>query len=176
MKLTTDVAAPLVAAANRHGLDPCVLAALVMQESGSKRRAVRYEPAYRWVWDCRDTKPFRRLTAEEYLSDEPPADFFGPAGAVSQDEWCGQRTSWGLCQVMGATARELGFDGPSFYALWDIHRNLELGARFLERLSRKWDISDAISAYNAGTPTEKNEASYVRPVLKMAETFRREGF
>ena len=175
MKLPSDIAAAVVATATRRGLDPCLLAALVMQESAGKRRATRYEAHYRWVWDTLNRKPFRRLTDAEARSDAPPPDFHGPAGAVSQDEWCGQRTSWGICQVMGAVARELGYEDPSFYGLWDVDTNLELGAKLLEKLLRRWELSDALSAYNAGAPTEKNEATYVRPVLRMAEEFRREG-
>jgi hypothetical protein len=65
-----------------------------------------------------------------------------------------QRTSWGLCQIMGWTARsEVSYTGP-IPALCDPQVSLDLGAKYLRLLyerakpqpSWRW----AITAYNHG--------------------------
>lgn len=175
-RFAPEISSAIRLAALTSGLDQNLLAAVVWQESRGRRRAVRYEEEFRWMWDVVLAKPFRRLTDEERSSDTPPADFHGAVGASPQDEWCGQRTSWGLCQVMGATARQLGYQGASFYGLWDAAVGLDLGGLYLARLIAKWDQSDAISAYNAGSPSEANEATYVRPVLRQMAIFEKDGF
>ena len=159
MSLPSAVASVISAAAGRHGLDPVVLAALVWKESSGNPHAIRHEPGYRWLWDVFNWKPFRRLEVEEMFRSAPPADFRGPTGASAPTEWAAQRTSWGATQIMGAVARERGFRGA-----------------FLSELLRRWELADALSAYNAGAPTETNDATYVRPILRQAEVYRREGF
>jgi soluble lytic murein transglycosylase-like protein len=176
VKLSSAVAAAVVTAANRHGLDPCVLAAVVWKESSGDPNAIRHEPHYRWLWDVWEGKPFRRVTPDEAAQSRAPEDFRGPTGASDATEWAAQRTSWGLCQVMGAVARERGYKGTFLSALCDADLGAEYGARHLALLLRRWELADALSAYNAGSPTATNEPTYVRPVLKMAETYRREGF
>ena len=176
MTLPSPIAAAVVTAATRHGLDACVLAALVMQESAGDPLAIRFEPHYRWLWDVYSWEPFRRLTAEEAGLSHPPADFRGVTGASAPTEWAAQRTSWGLCQVMGAVAREHGFRGRFLSALLEPELGAEYGAIHLAKMLRKWDLPEALSAYNAGSPTEANDATYVRPILRRAEAFRREGF
>jgi hypothetical protein len=176
VKLPSAVASVVALAAQRHGLDPCVLAALVLRESSGDPRAIRHEPHYRWLWDAWEGKPFRRVSAEEASRSRPPEDFRGPTGASDATEWAAQRTSWGLCQVMGAVARERGYSGTFLSALCEPELGAEYGARHLSTLLRRWDLSDALSAYNAGAPTEANDATYVRAILRQAEVFRREGF
>lgn len=61
-----------------------------------------------------------------------------------------QRTSWGLCQVMGWTARRHDYRGP-LPALCDPQTGLEYGARelrmhYIDSGSWRW----AITAYNHG--------------------------
>lgn len=170
-----DLAPHIIASANRHGIPPSVLAALVFKESSWNTEAVRREPTYRWVWDTPNRRAFRRLAATEAANALPPADFKAPDGITAFYEWTSQRTSWGLCQVMGAVARELGFDGLVFADLFDTDRNLELGARLLGRLMRRYEIEDALSAYNAGTPTQANERTYVRPIMRWAAGYKAVG-
>lgn len=176
MTLPSAVASVISAAATRHGLDPVVLAALVWKESAGDRHAIRHEPGYRWLWDTYNWKPFRRLEVVEMFRSAPPDDFRGPTGASAPTEWAAQRTSWGLCQVMGAVARERGFRGPFLSSLMEPEIGMEYGALHLSALLRRWELADALSAYNAGAPTETNDATYVRPILRQAEAFRREGF
>lgn len=176
MSLPSSVAAVVSAAAGRHGLDSCVLAALVWKESSGDPHAIRHEPGYRWLWDVWEGKPFRRLEVAEMFSSKPPADFRSFTGASAPTEWAAQRTSWGLCQVMGAVARERGFRGPFLSSLLEPEIGVDYGAIHLSALLRRWELGDALSAYNAGAPTEANDGTYVRPILRQAEAFRRDGF
>jgi soluble lytic murein transglycosylase-like protein len=137
-------------AATRKGLDALLVAAMVMVESSGKSEAVRPEPGYRWLWDVRLEKPFRRLGANEDLG-VAPADF--PGG---KNEWDGQRASHGLLQVMGAVAREYRFRGP-FAGLYVPEVGLDYGCRHLAKAFSRWGhltLEAVLSAYNAGHPVE----------------------
>ena len=138
------------AAATRYGIEPALVAALVMQESGGDTYAWNPEPHYQWFWDVKLGKPFRAVTASEVAAKVPPADFHSLAGDADQ-EWCGQQASWGLLQVMGAVARERGYRGRFLPALTDPADGLEYGCRHLAYLQSKY-MAGAVSAYNAGHP------------------------
>lgn len=115
--------------------------AVCLTESSGNEFAIRHEARYRWLLGD-------NLTAGEYI---------------------GQKTSWGLMQVMGAVAREYGFT-DQFPALWDPATGIKYGVKHLRRLYAKhgkWP--QTIAAYNAGTPQLidgkfKNQA-YVDKVL-----------
>lgn len=144
-------AALITAAATKHRLDPLVVLALVHVESGGNTYAYRPETAFRWMWDCRQNRPFRALTPDEARSKVPPPDFTALTGNPQQ-EWTAQQASFGLCQVMGAVARELGFRGPFLLELVDPQLNLDLACRLLagHLVWAKGDISKALGAFNAG--------------------------
>jgi len=174
MYLPAPVIAALPAVAARHELDVYLLAAFVMQESGGETSAWNPEPKYRYLWDVRDWKPFRTLTADENASEIPPADFHKLGGQLDQ-EWWGQQASWGLMQVMGAVAREHGFREIFFTKLCNMDVGLAYGARHLAGLfARGFDMQDAISAYNAGHPTHENYYKYTSPVLQWVDKLRKE--
>ena len=117
-------------AAAAHGLDPDLVAALVEQESSNDSDAWNPEPRYRYFWNVRSNQPFRSVKAEEVAAKFPPHDF--PALAGDDQEWWGQQASWGLCQIMGAVARELGFKGKYLPKLCsDPALNLALGCEHL---------------------------------------------
>lgn len=141
----------IAAAAGRHGLDPVLVGALVHVESGLNPYAWNPEPRYRYLWDVRAHAPFRRLTLLEQETEIPPKDFNMLAGDRDQ-EWWAQQASWGLMQVMGALARELGFRGPYLTELVDPALNLSLGCEHLGRLVRwaKGNTTQALAAYNGG--------------------------
>jgi len=149
---------PLVAhairqAATRHGLDVNVLAAQVHHESGGDPTAVRFEPGWRYFHPFRS--PFCSEATERNL----------------------QACSWGLMQLMGTVLREQGYREPFLAAIVpDLAQQMEHGASRMRRLLTKLDISDALSAYNAGTPTPLNRSNYVEPILRLAEKYRKEGF
>jgi soluble lytic murein transglycosylase-like protein len=63
----------------------------------------------------------------------------------------GESASYGLLQVMGCTARELGFKGD-LTQLFTPEIGLQYGvAYFMSRLKKYGKLMDAIAAYNAGS-------------------------
>jgi hypothetical protein len=79
----------------------------------------------------------------------PPKDFPYLAGDRDQ-EWWAQQASFGLMQLMGGLARELGFKGAYLTALCDPDLNLQIGCKHLSALL-KWadgDVTKALGAYN----------------------------
>ncbi|MGE0464594.1 MAG: transglycosylase SLT domain-containing protein [Vicinamibacterales bacterium] len=143
----------VVAAAIAHRLDPELVEAVCLVESGGNPFAWNPEPAWRYFWNVRTGRPFRAVTAAELAAERPPTDFHALAGAGDADqEWWGQQASWGLMQVMGAVAREFGFADPYLPKLTVPEVGLEYGCRVLaERL--RWaggDVRAAVAAYNGG--------------------------
>jgi soluble lytic murein transglycosylase-like protein len=144
---TSDIAS----AAARERIDPILVEAVVIIESGGNPYAWNPEPHYRYLVDVRTGQPFRELTVSERATEVPPADFPTLAGDRDQ-EWWGQQASWGLMQIMGALAREIGFRGLYLPELTRPHLNLQLGCQHLANLLR-WSNGDerrAVAAYNAG--------------------------
>lgn len=108
-----------------------LLFGIVSVESGFNPFAGRYEKNYKWTVD----------------------ESFRPPGCSAETELVWQKTSWGLTQIMGATAREAGFRGW-LSELVVPQVNLEVSIRHLSRLGAKldWVEKDMISAWNAGFP------------------------
>ena len=102
-------------AAAEHGLDPFILAGLVCQESGGDTWAARPEPLYRWLFGDQ-AEERRRLKI--------------PIWRSLQQDYYMQRVSYGLCQVMGAVAREYGHPGD-LTELCRPETGLDYGARHL---------------------------------------------
>lgn len=150
-----DVVKPenIAAIAMKYSLPTGLLEAIIATESSGNAAAWRSEPVYAYLWDCKNNKPFRHLSHAEELLSTAPNDFPASVGSVDT-EWAGQRASWGLCQIMGAVARELGFKGhfPNLCGL----AGVEYGAKHLSNLMRRfhleYGIDGVIAAYNAGTP------------------------
>jgi len=132
-------------------LEPTVIVAQVQVESGGDTYAWNPEPRYHWLWDVKQNKPFRAVTLNEMASETPPKDFPCLAGDPDQ-EWWAQQCSWGLLQVMGALAREMGFKGVYLTELCDPVVGLTLGCKHLSELLAwaKGDIEQALAAYNGG--------------------------
>jgi len=109
-----------------------LLAAIVQTESSNNKFAIRFEPHYKYLFK----------TKEHAASN----------GITEATETVMQMTSWGLCQIMGAVARELGLKGSIFQML-DPHINLQYAAKLLKRLAtRHKERDDIIASYNAGSP------------------------
>lgn len=128
-----------------------LIEAIVIVESSGNPHAMNPEPRYPYLWDVAKWQPFRDLSRDELASRVPPPDFHTLAGDRDQ-EWIGQAMSWGLMQIMGALARELGFRGPYLSELCRVDVNLRLGCLHVGHLLR-WANGDerkAIGAYNAG--------------------------
>lgn len=143
--------ASIEAASAKCQIDPDLVEALVIVESGGDEFAWNPEPNYRYFWDVKRNAPFRPTLREEARSKFPPKDFPTIAGDPDQ-EWWGQQASWGLMQVMGAVARELGYRGRYLPSLCHIDTNLALGCLKLRQLLT-WadgDEEQALAAYNGG--------------------------
>lgn len=77
----------------------------------------------------------------------------------------GRDGEYGLMQILCPTAQSLGFQG-SCYDLFNPYVNVYYGTKYLSnQYSRYGDWSKAISAYNAGVATSKNE-DYIRRVIR----------
>lgn len=134
-----------------------LIRAIIQQESGGILTAWRVEPKFRYFWNCRMNAPFRAPTAPELASKDAPTDFSKPDGlAVSLNtEWWGQQASWGPMQIMGAVARQYGFD-RHFPALCDASEGVHWGCLHLSHLSARFKEHSGwegvAAAYNAGSP------------------------
>ena len=114
--------------ANKYLLDPDLVEAHVMTESSDKPDAWRYEPAF---WKT----------------------YIKKMGITDATESAGRATSWGLLQLMGQVAREMGYQG-SWTGLCDPTTNIEYGCKKLSKCYTKYapDIDAGIASYNCGTP------------------------
>lgn len=158
--------------ASEFDLPPQLVAAIVIVESSGNPAAWRVEPFYRWLWNPRSNTPYR----SSHTGLNPPDDFVGTPGHSKATAWVGQKTSWGLMQIMGAVARELGFKGW-FPELCQIDKGIEYGCRHLHNLTRfkgRYGWEGVIAAYNAGTPRRKpggwfENQEYVNKVMSHIE-------
>lgn len=149
-------------AAEAYGIDVPVVCAVIEQESKYDQYAHNPEPRYQYMWDVLRKKPFRALLPAEKTSMFPPQDFHSLGRSDPDQEWWNQKASWGLMQVMGAVAREQGFEGTYLTALVDPVINLEHGCMHLKNLmtwARSMATRDtptpqillsAFAAYNGG--------------------------
>jgi soluble lytic murein transglycosylase-like protein len=113
--------------ANKYDLYPDLVEAHVMTESSGKPDATRYEPAF----------------FKTYII---------PLGIKNEAEAKGRATSWGLLQIMGQVARELGYQG-NWEGLCDPEVNLEYGCKKLSKCYRRYhpELDKGIAAYNSGS-------------------------
>lgn len=136
------------------GLPVDLVLAVIQVESGGETAAVRYEPPYRYLWDVRRNKPFRKLTAVENTRDSAPSDFPAPVGVSTHTEWICQQASWGLMQVMGAVARERGLRLPFLSSLIEPCTGVEYGCMHLAWLAGRYLKSHGwagvLRGYNGG--------------------------
>jgi len=129
--------------ATSHQLPPTVVRAMVLVESGGNPNAARYEPDF-----------YKRYIAGRKL---PPAEGKGLA------------ISYGLLQIMGETARTIGYTGQ-LAALFAPETGLEWGCRFLRRLADRY-LDDGgwetvCRAYNGGPGNRHNpKSTYPAKVL-----------
>jgi len=131
----------IVEAANRHGLEPALVGAVALTESGGNAWAVRYEPH-----------------VSKYVQ---PSQGCRPTTCSEDTETRLQMMSFGLMQVMGFNIRAMGYGGWLTEYL-DPDKGLEVGCRFLARLVKQYpgEIEDAVSAYNQGVPRRGADGKY----------------
>lgn len=128
------------------GLPPSLVCAICKVESGWDTWACRFEPGFK-------LKYVDKLNVQRY-------------GAITvETEKVMRSCSWGLMQVMGQVAREMGCKEPFLSSLCSPEVGLAYGCRKLFALSLKYaTLEEVISAYNAGSPTSANRA-YVDKIL-----------
>lgn len=134
-----------------YRVDPILFQALILMESGGNKYAVQYQPGYRYLHRVYE---FSRKLYISYVTEK-----------------VFQQSSHGYVQIMGSTARDLGFHGYP-QQLYDTETNLRYGAKLLAQLTMKYqNLKDIISAYNQGQPFKTKDGfyknqEYVNKVLK----------
>lgn len=124
-------------AAINHALDPLLIAAFIGVENQLGISAVtRFEKDYRWL--------------------VKPEFYAGSLGISLATEIMAQSHSYGLMQIMGGTARSLGYHGY-LSQLIDPAAGLHYACDYLVSLMGRFPkIEDAISAYNEGSPHDND--------------------
>lgn len=142
MKLPWDAISD---AAYKYELSPKLVAAIVQTESNGNNFATRFEPNWKWFLDL----DRRKVIAREL-------------GITLQTEEIHEQMSWGLMQIMGATARSsLDYLGPC-PAICEIELGLDLGCQYFAKLCESHDsIEKAIVSYNAGSPRKRKDGTWV---------------
>jgi soluble lytic murein transglycosylase-like protein len=138
------------AIASRHALDPSLVCAIIEQESGWNPHAIRYELGF-----------FAKYVAPLFTNNkvEPPTNTEAYSRAIS----------WGLMQVMGQSAREVGFTGQFLSELCDPLVGVEVGCTlFNKKLAfAGGNEHQALQFWNGGTnpnyatEVESRRAKYV---------------
>lgn len=131
--------------------------AIAKVESALDPQTARYEPGWKYWFKVDEFAKSLRITRDT--------------------EKVFQATSWGLMQVMGTVARELGFD-KHLTELTNPQYNVLIGVRKLQELSNKYDkLEDVISSYNQGYPRKDEDGEYankhyVNTVLGVYKTLK----
>ncbi len=122
-------------------IPPEMVLAIIAVESGGDSHAARMVPTY----------PYTMPQAVR------------PATCSLDTELSLQRMSLGLMQVMGATARSVGYEGW-LTGLVDPKTNIEIGIAYLASLMSRYGGQghDAvIAAYNAGAPRRRPDGTHI---------------
>lgn len=151
----SDYRSALLTECEKYNLDPKWVEAMIQVESGGRTYATRYEPGFNY------------LEVVEYWANR--------LGQSFDTEANGQKISWGLLQVMGGTARHVGFSGY-FPELCVPSVGIHFGCLVLSKKLKRYDgnYQDAVAAYNAGSvkkigPYYSNQ-QYVDKVLKVLKS------
>lgn len=130
-----------------------LVCSIIWKESKGDRRARRYEDGF-----------FTR-----YLLGKSERRLGGPFPArISRATELRDRAySYGLMQIMGQTARELGFIGDDLMQLCKLEINLNFGCKKLKRcIEREPTLKVAIARYN-GDPKDEAPITYALDVLRI---------
>jgi soluble lytic murein transglycosylase-like protein len=112
-------------------VDDCLIAAIIQQESAGCTFRVRAEPTFAYL--------------------EAPERWSKRLGITKESEICCQKMSWGLMQLMGATARSIGYEDHLTEMIYP-EIGMYWGALYLSQKLKKYQsIKAAVSAYNAGS-------------------------
>ena len=130
----------IMSIANFNNVDPDLAVAIAETESSFDEYACRFEANWKYAFNC---------------------ESFANNAKISEDtERMLQMCSFGMMQVMGTVARELGFRGNLLHLT-----KPELGIRFgclkLKELLAKYSYQDdVIAAYNSGSPRKIQDGRY----------------
>jgi hypothetical protein len=123
------------------GLDPLLLNAIICMESSWRDWVSRYEP-----------------TQGKYVLTP---QIFAINGVSIDTEIYLQKTSFGLCQLMGYNFRAFGYAG-SLLQTYDPTINLKYFAMFFKKRCDKYPkLEDKIASYNAGSPVYNISGQYI---------------
>lgn len=150
MKLDDSIESLIEKKCKLLNLDEALVKAIVITESGGNQWLNRYEPNWKY---CTDAQGW--------------ASRLSIAGMMTtvETEIMNQSTSWGLMQIMGTVAREMGFNGP-LPQLADRVTGLHFGCLKLKKLLDRWgSVELALDAYNSGDPHNGPGKDYVKKVL-----------
>lgn len=129
--------------ANQLGLDPILVTAIIMQESAGDTYARRFEKSY--------------YEHQRFLD---PERFAESSQISSETEKIDQATSWGLMQVMGVVAREVGYIGKLSKLLIP-ERGIYWACKKLQHIAGKYQkLEDIIASWNAGSPHILDNGKY----------------
>ena len=149
----------IVDSAQRHGLEPELVAAIILQESSGNPYAVRPETEGFW-------KRYGKRVIENFRRTKSKRD----------DRWAKYpdlcSASWGLMQPLYVTAREMGFDPEFPSELCDPKLNIEVGCTILAYKLKQahGSIQGALLRYNGGS-----RLSYPGEVLAKRDLIRSSG-
>lgn len=142
------------ASARKYDLEPELIAAVIVQESGGYAWAARYEPEFfdRYVLG-------RQANGSRLLGHVPRRISLATEMKL-------RATSLGVMQILGQTVREMGFSGESLCELLEPGTNIDWGSKILARnLARTGDVQGALLRYNGG-----GDPGYARKVLAHIES------
>jgi soluble lytic murein transglycosylase-like protein len=127
--------------ASKEDVDPLLLTAIAQVESDGRKYALRYEKNYTYVYKVDEFARILNITRD-----------------TEKESQC---YSYGFMQIMGAVAREHGFNDP-MGELYDPFTNFTYGAKHIGKFVRKYPkLEDAVASYNAGSPRRLDDGTYV---------------
>jgi soluble lytic murein transglycosylase-like protein len=124
-----------------NDVDENLLLGIVKTESNFDQFAIRFE--------------------SHYIPNKDASKFAKDNNISLATEETAQKFSWGLCQIMGGTARGLGYLGP-LSNLTNCEINLNLACKLIKQLIKRYptSIDDVIAAYNAGSAKKNSKGEY----------------
>lgn len=139
-----------------YHVDANLVAAIIKVESNGHQYVTRFEPKINRYWEA--------------------GRFAKANGQTVETERKMQASSYGYCQLLGRTARMLGFTQP-LGMLYNVDINIDLACKLIKDIRFRYqEETDIIAAYNAGAarkdgPKYLNQ-TYVNKVTRALEDLR----
>lgn len=138
----------IFSSADKYEVKAQLICAVIMQESRGRAWSYRYEPTVKWSYY--------------------PLNYKDKLGISLDTEIMAQKTSWGLMQIMGFKAREMGYDNHLPQLLLP-SVGIEWGCKVISSLQKKYSGDDVIAAYNGGSPRKDGQGKYISELLTYVE-------